>query len=269
MRIFCNMIAIELPTERAVMNDRECEATLVVYGNHGEDVFGRLMAIETLGRFRLGESSTLTLTDTYFDTDPPSLGPAQWALRLRALDEERLLTLKGPAAPGRNGAPTRYERELAFSVEALSEVCDKLRESAIVLKAPVTETPASPEAILLAMGLSVLQRRTTRRWVRLLYQEERPQLFGEMALDRVEYAFLSGTVVHYEVEVESLVESGDRLVMDVVNEIATTCPGAARRWDYGKLVTGRILQEAGRTGRLRCREGILKEEDYERMERSM
>jgi hypothetical protein len=64
-----------------------------------------------------------------------------------------------------------------------------------------------------------------------------------MAIDSVTYTFGKQKILHYEVELESKMRGGANVVKAVSENLLKMFDPALRRWDYGKLATGKAIQK--------------------------
>jgi hypothetical protein len=179
--------------------------------------------LEGVDRFELRARATQRIRDTYLDTGEGTLGAARVAVRVRELDGRPLLTLKADAV--RSGlASERLELEAPWSAGAMGAALEELRRRGIELPDPPEGAGAGePLADLGGLGLRPTQLRETTRTPRDVL--ERGGLETEQAL------------------LEALAEG---------------FPGELRPWPYGKLATGRAVEQLLAAGRL---EGLLGPDD--------
>src|SRR5215813_2071771 len=83
----------------------EAETTLVILADPPEPLADAVAALTELDGYSLLHAPDVAIRDRYFDTPRGDLAAQGVNLRLRQLDEQRLLTIKGPPRVGRSGVP--------------------------------------------------------------------------------------------------------------------------------------------------------------------
>jgi len=234
---------------------REIAGVLLVCADDQEAAGRKVAGLEGVDRFELRARATQRIRDTYLDTGEGALGAARVAVRVRELDGRPLLTLK--ANPVRSGlAAERLELEAPWSAEALQSMLEELRRHGVQLPDPPEGTGAGePLADLAGLGLHPTQRRHTTRTPRDV--RERGTDGGpvaELTIDDVAYQLPAGTARLLEVEVEAKAGGGLGTVQALLRALAEVFPDDLRPWPYGKLATGRAVEQLLAAGRL---EGLL------------
>ena len=234
---------------------REVEGVLLVSADDQEAVGRKVAALERVDRFELRALATRRIRDTYLDTGDGVLGAAQVALRVRELDGRPLLTLKADAV--RSGlAGERLELEAPWSAETLGVVLEELGRRGVRLPGPPAAAGAGePLADLGTLGLRPTQVRETTRTPREVRERGRDAgPVAELTVDDVGYRLPAGTARLIEVEVEAKGSGGLETVQALLGALAEGFPGELRPWPYGKLATGRAVEQLLAAGRL---EGLL------------
>ena len=235
---------------------REVEGVLLVRADDQDAAGGRVAALEAVGRFDLRARPPQRIRDTYLDTGDGALSAARVAFRVRELDGRPLLTLK--ADPVRSGlAAERLELEAPWSAEALRAVLEELGRRGIELVDPPGGAGAGePLADLSGLGLHPTLVRDTTRTPRdvLARGREAAGPVAELTVDDVGYQLPTGSARLLEVEVEAKGQGGLETVQVLLAALAEGFPGALRPWPYGKLATGRAVEQLLAAGRL---EGLL------------
>ena len=234
---------------------REVEGVLLVSADDQEGAGRRVGALERVDRFELRPRPTRRIRDVYLDTGDGDLAGAQVAFRVRELDGRPLLTLK--SNPVRAGlASERLELEAPWSAEALRRMLAELRRHGVQLPdAPEGTEAGEPLADLAGIGLRPTQRRHTTRTPRDV--RERGTDGGpvaELTIDDVAYQLPAGTARLLEVEVEAKGGGGLETVQALLGALAEVFSDDLRPWPYGKLATGRAVEQLLAAGRL---EGLL------------
>jgi hypothetical protein len=239
---------------------REVEGVLLVCADDPEAAGRKVAGLEGVDRFELRARATQRIRDTYLDTAEGALGAARVAFRVRELDGRPLLTLKADAV--RSGlAGERLELEAPWSAEALGSVLEELRRRGVRLPDPPEGAGAGePLADLGGLGLRPTQVRETTRTPRDVLERGRPDAgpVAELTVDDVGYRLPAGTARLLEVEVEAKGAGGLATVQALLGALAEGFPGELRPWPYGKLATGRAVEQLLAAGRL---EGLLGPDD--------
>lgn len=237
---------------------REVEVALIVSARDPDGVMRRIGQLRRLAGHPLEELATQELEDTYHDLPGGELGARRIALRVRRVDGAVLLTVK--AERTRGGFPSdRTELEAPWSPEFLESARGLLERSGIDL--PGVAFSDHPTETLTALGLVVVQRRSTRRERRAVHGHGGAAL-AELALDSVAYDGPGGAIRLFQVEVEARSPEADLpgLAGALVHEFP-----ALRPWPYGKLPTGLAIVDAA--GPLELgRDGALLPQALERLE---
>ena len=253
---------------------REVEGVLLVTADDQAAAGDRVAALEAVDRFQLRPRPARRIRDVYIDTDDGALAGSRVAFRLREQDGRPLLTLKADVV--RSGlASERLELEAPWSAEALQAALEELRRRGVELPtpppegsgqprkgAPVGQGPGAgePLADLAGLGLHPTQTRETTRTPRDVVERDDPGAgpVAELTLDDVAYQLPAGRARLLEVEVEAKGPGGMETVQSVLGALAERFPDDLRPWPYGKLVTGRAVEQLLASGRL---EGLLDGED--------
>jgi CYTH domain len=259
---------------------REVEGVLLVRADDQEAAARRVARLEAVDRFDLRPRPAQRIRDTYLDTADGDLAARRVAFRVRELDGRPLLTLK--ADPVRSGlAAERLELEAPWSAEALAAVLEELRRRGVQLADPPEgagahgdwrltggRTAAStsareasigagePLADLSGLGLRPTQVRDTTRTPRDVLERGREAAgpVAELTVDDVGYQLPTGSARLLEVEVEAKGPGGMATVQALLAALAEGFPEELRPWPYGKLATGRAVEQLLAAGRL---EGLL------------
>jgi len=234
---------------------REVEGVLLVSADDQEGAGRRVGALERVDRFELRPRPTQRIRDVYLDTGDGDLAGAQVAFRVRELDGRPLLTLK--ADPVRSGlAAERLELEAPWSAEALQSMLEELRRHGVQLPDPPEGTGAGePLADLAGLGLHPTQRRHTTRTPRDVRERGTDGApVAELTIDDVAYQLPAGTARLLEVEVEAKGGGGLETVQALLGALTEVFSDDLRPWPYGKLATGRAVEQLLAAGRL---EGLL------------
>ena len=235
---------------------REVEGVLLVCADDQEAAAGKVAGLEAVDRFELRPRPAQRIRDVYLDTADGALAAARVAFRVRELDGQRLLTLK--ADPVRSGlAAERLELEAPWSAGALGTALEELRRRGIELPDPPDGAgTGEPLADLGGLGLRPTQTRETTRTPRDVLEGDDAAAgpVAELTVDDVGYRLPAGTARLLEVEVEAKGPGGMETVNDLLEALAAAFPDDLVPWPYGKLATGRAVEQLLADGRL---DGLL------------
>jgi hypothetical protein len=236
----------------------EIEAALIVYADAPQTVEQRLADLQTLSEFRLLPRAIETIEDIYFDTTDRSLQARLIALRIRRLDGTPLLTMKADSHPALAGED-RLEIESQWSPGALHNVISQLRNRGVgVRDSPGELGSTDPTAVMASLGFEVVQARVTKRTPRdVVTGGAETQPLAELAIDAVTYRFRDGRVRLLEVEVEAKGGGDAQTVERITASLHAAFPSQLRPWPYGKLPTGKAIQELLADGKL---DGLISED---------
>jgi hypothetical protein len=217
----------------------ETETTLVVVADTPEDVADAVAALTELDGFALLPAPDQSIRDRYFDTSEGVLAATGTGLRIRELDDRRLLTIKGPARPGAHGGVTRTEQEEAWPDRAWAVLRAEL---GTVLGVPAAPAASDPVRALEALGLAVVQDRRIARRVRAALPPSGARArVAELAVDAVTFELDGRAVRHHELELEVKAEGGDADTAALARRLERRFAPALRPWHLGKLSTGKAL----------------------------
>ncbi len=216
---------------------REVEVALAVRAESPDRVLHRIAGLEGIDGMTLVSRPTQRLRDRYLDTESSHLGALEYALRIREVDGEARITLKGESKRLASGTD-RLELELPWSPEAGARVLAELRGRGLPVGADVGE--GEPVDALAQAGLRQIQERETLREVRSVQDGTGSEL-AELDLDAVTYRFPHGQARLYEVELEARAAGVD--LAPIAAALRRASPELTE-WPHGKLVTGEALERA-------------------------
>ena len=232
---------------------REVELSLVITADDPESVLRRLARLREVGSYVLHARGSDRIVDHYFDTPDGALRKQGLALRLRTLDGATLIGLKGPRRSASTRTEDRLELEGPFSSEAVEEVARRIGGGRPVAGSTDVDS-ADPDAILeAALGVGLIQRRETVRLLRDVADAREPSgpVLAELALDRVRFEVGSREVRHYEIEIEAKrTGRGTSATRAIAAELVTRHPEELAEWPYGKLPTGKAIEQLLADGKL-------------------
>jgi hypothetical protein len=221
---------------------RETEIALAICADDAARIAKKIAARRTLGAYQLVPRPTQKIRDVYFDTRDQSLQKRKLALRIRELNGDALIALKGPSRANADGVPERLEIEARWSRTALTRVLRELCAHGIVVEMAQRDfAREEPHATLARLGFGVIQDRTTRRQIRHVIPRTAPSKIvdAELAIDAVTYRFGTQRVRLREIEIEA--RRAHARIGDLVRHLETLFQPALRQW-YGKLATGLAIQ---------------------------
>jgi inorganic triphosphatase YgiF len=231
----------------------EIEATLVICSDSPKRVLQELSSLNSLAGFGLVHLEPILMGDTYFDTASADLGSRMIALRLRTVDDQAWIALKGPESLTAWGGVERLELESAWSIRALSVLLSELDSIGLA-----TEVPSSlpddlpPSEAVTSAGFVIVQERGTRRIVRnvTLPNDDPGNIIAELVIDSVRYKIREDVVCHYEIEIEAKSSEAEESIQAMMEELIGSFDSQIRLWKHGKLATGKALEKMADEGLL-------------------
>ncbi len=221
----------------------EIEAKLVISSDSPREIALAIGRLDSLGPWSLRQRPPLSARDRYFDLHDDALGRLGMALRLRWTADSCLITVKGPESEA-TGILERRELERPWTRDALQSVLAYVASRGLQLAIPDNVfSDDDPEVVLEALGLGVVQDRTTDRVRReVVSPDDESVALAELAVDEVEYRVAPRGLKHYEVEIE-LESSADAATLGAISTELQRQWKELRQWPHSKLVTGRAIGE--------------------------
>jgi len=244
-----------------ISNSREIEASLVIWSETPQAVAARIASLTSIANYRLLPRASQLIHDVYLDTHDRALRLRRLALRAREIGGTCWITFKGPVQPtGWAGGVERFEIEVPWSEQAQAMVVEELEARGVNLLKPEGKfDDVHPLDVLADLGMEVVQDRQTSRQLRdIVAVEQAGLVIAELAIDSVVFHFKDRNVRYHEIEVEAKAEGGVTAVEVVIENLITMIGSALRPWDYGKLATGKAIEELLKIGAL---QGLLDMED--------
>ncbi len=190
------------------------------------------------------QQSTISIRDLYWDTSEGTLRRKKISLRLREIDKNILMTIKGGGKLTKWGGVERLEIEVPWSPDGFYRIIDELKSNSIDLPLNIdsfdTEKPAET---FVNLGFKPIQNRETNRKIRNITQNKNTEVLAELAIDTVFYKVKGQIVRHFEIEIESKHKNGHEAVKKVLENLSDMFGSLLRIWTFSKLVTGITLEQ--------------------------
>jgi len=107
-----------------------------------------------------------------------------------------------------------------------------------------------PVKTLKNCGFEVIQRRELWRRSRLVLSNSFGTTLAELSIDWVRYCGTFDYIVHWEVELEALLDSEPTAMAAIIGALLHQFGPALRLWPYSKLATGLVIEELLEAGLL-------------------
>lgn len=229
----------------------EQEVTLVICSEKPEDLEEELEGLTNILGYHLSEEFSQLIDDEYLDSRDGTLAAANWALRIRRVQSGYWITLKGPSRFTEWEGLERVEMEVPWSNEGLAKVLLELGQlESIALAGSGDFDPANPADTMKSLGFRIIQKRRLRRRGKAVSEQKGSPEIAELAIDDVTYQFAAGEILHNEVEIETKAAGGARVVKELAKELLSRYEPELQRWPYGKLATGRAIEQLLVAGKL-------------------
>ena len=230
---------------------REIETTMVVLSNHPEKVVQEIAELDAVGDYLLAPQPSRNIHDVYLDRVDRGLAKKRFVLRIREIDSECLITLKGPPQNTSRGLISRFEMEVPWSPEGLRGILSKLgSEQEIVGVDEDFLKGREPLEVMKSLAFKTIQDRHNYRQIRNVYypSQKESDAFAEMAIDAVTYHFAGQHVRHYEIEIEATGTGKLDEIVEIRDKLISTFDGKLVAWRYGKLTVGIAIQRMLKDG---------------------
>jgi inorganic triphosphatase YgiF len=231
------------------MNDTETEGKLIIVSEEPMMIADRISRLDKIGNYVLGDRLKHKLEDVYFDTERKELSANLISLRIRSVDGQELLTLKGPGEAS-GLSQTRLEIERDWSVDALQTILAAIQGAGIgVSTRGDLPRGSSAEESLSLLGFGVLASRLTQRTSLTVKKTAGAAAFAELDIDDVLFSAQDTKVRHFEIECELKPSGSPEVVDEVLGELRKMF-GCLQPFPFSKLAIGQALTRLSESGRL-------------------
>jgi hypothetical protein len=198
----------------------EREVALLIVSPDAAAVADQVADLTAVAGFALTPGPTHEMHDLSLDTPGGLLAARRLSLRIRAIDTEQVVTLKGPARATPWGGVERLEMEDRWALTGWF-VVDVLR----------------------SLGFGVVQSRETRRRLRRLTRPDDSTDYplAEFAVDAVTFRLRDRCVTLHAIELEVKESAAVDAVAAAAAWLRARYGDVLRPWPYGKLATGRAI----------------------------
>ena len=249
----------------------EIETTLAVCSSEPCEVIKRLAELDSISEYALIPQKSHLIKDTYVDRRDHALESNKLGLRIRDVDGERLIALKGPSRQNEAGVSERLELEFKWSEDGLRRIVEDLSRWGIETQEPRKGLDFErPLPVLSELGFEVIQRREDSREVRNVIRKGDPSnVLAELVIDSLTFNFKGQQAHHKEVEIEAKSEDGVSALRGLTEDLENIFPLDLIVWDHSKLATGLAIQDMAESGILKAvldDHDNLKPEAYSRID---
>lgn len=249
----------------------EIESTLIVCSSEPYEVVKRIAALDSISEYALVPQQAQNIKDTYFDRPDHALESKKIGLRIRVVDGERLITMKGPSKLHETGASERLELELKWSEDGLRSVIDELRRWGVEIEGLRESLDLEhPLRALSELGFEVKQRRENSREVRnVVPQGDSGYVLAELVIDSITFDLTGQQAHHKEVEIEAKSVDGAKLLGSLTEYLKNMFPNDLVPWYHSKLAIGLAVKDLADSGELKAlldEQDSLKPEAYSRID---
>lgn len=217
---------------------QETELKLAICSDSPQSLCEEIGQLKSIAGYDLSVQRSIRLRDRYLDTTDGAFSNRRWAIRIRTIGSNHYIAMKGPAVTNKYGILDRPEIEGKWSRDMLNEIAEQALEIGIELpSSDTTFNEHEPLSILTELGLSIVQDRETIRQIRLIAGQKGDGAV-EMALDHVKYQVQEHTINHFEIELESMSCSGEKIILSISQRLLGLYGNDLRKWSYNKFVLG-------------------------------
>ncbi len=231
--------------QRKSILTQEEELTLLIVSETPEAVVEDVARLTRMDGFSLIARETRIIRDVYYDRSDGLLSRKGWVLRIRDVNSELLVTLKGPPTRAEWGGVQRLEFEAPWSRESFESTINFLAMSGISLQEEGREPDLSdPYGTVESMGFRAIQDRETIRRVReiVVADDDSSGPIGELVIDSVTYHFPGMNVGHFELELEAGTTNTANLIGNLARFLLESFGSVLRPWNMGKTATGKRVE---------------------------
>ncbi|HET7405459.1 MAG TPA: CYTH domain-containing protein [Candidatus Bathyarchaeia archaeon] len=239
----------------------ETEVVLIIK-DRAEQTAKAIADLSIIADYRLTHRRSLTIHDTYFDTDSKYFAKNRITFRIRQSSHGAILSVKSSPQKLARGGASRVESEHPWSYGSLARVSEELgleTPDRMIFK----QSARSPLKVLTKAGFEIIQDRLTQRKSRdlVVFRKGKSFRFAELAIDGVTYIFRKGRVRLIELEIEAKAPGALPRIRRVVDCLLSDYP-SLQVWAHGKFLTGlainrllrkRSLSDLSRQGLVRTR----------------
>jgi len=258
-------------SEANLRGSTEVEAVLIIKRDF-DAVLQELTNLRSILTYKLEPGPSRTIRDRYFDTSDRRLRKRGANLRIREIDGSFFISVKTHARRTLRGAVARREVEAPWSRQMLLSLVKDLELEGDLALTDRQFSDTAPIAAIEAIGLQLVQDRETKREVRNIRSEVKPNLvLAELAIDQVTYHIGSGNISIFELEVEEKARGSSSVIRDVTNALLHAYRPSVQKWSHGKFVTGLAIQRLLETepADILVEQGRLKPEAFDRIDQSV
>lgn len=232
----------------------ESEVTFIITSGSDDDVLAKIKSLKSIGEYLFSPIQQQNIEDIYLDTEESSLKAHHFALRIRILNDQTFITLKGLDQPNQWGGINRMEIEEPWSQASLENIHSKLKDEGVMI--PYEKhffVQDNPIATITNMQLLVIQKRDTHRTkkdIAIDTIDDSPGKFAELAIDSCKYYVRNNTIKHLEIELEMTSNLYQTHQVPLVNNFMNRYKPIMQIWPHNKLSTGKAINHLYSTGEL-------------------
>jgi inorganic triphosphatase YgiF len=238
----------------------EIEAKLLITAQDPSAFLKRIARETSILNYQLIKYGRKHIRDIYLDTAAFALKNQRLALRLRKMNNDYFLTLKGKTKISDWGVE-RLEVELPWSASSIREIKEILAANNAPLNLTENLTDIrNPLEYLQRSNLKIIQDRKTTRLIRTVVLPQYPnEILVELALDTVTYQLTGQIILQAEIELEAKSTEGLEAVRQIKEHFLQQYPQQLRIWTISKLSTGMLIEQLHHEGILKQ---FLSNQDY-------
>ena len=225
--------------------EREIESSIIIYGESPEKNIKRLSGLKRIGNYYLSGESTQLIHDIYFDTNSNDLLKGGFGLRIRNINEEVKITLKGNSKRTNWGGVQRMQIERDWGKRGWLHVIAHLKKKIAHLKIEDRFADSLNAVTMLQQaGFKIIQERKNKRVSRFVCAEKECVVrIAELAVDSLTFILKDSEIYSFEVEIELKQNDNLNILKSLMDELLILFAPNAQVWEFSKLSTGRAMQQ--------------------------
>ncbi len=223
----------------------ELETKIAVISRFPLKTLKELQSLKQISHYKLLKGKIFHIRDIYFDSATNELRKAEFALRIRNINHQFLLTLKGKSQISNTGAVKRLEVEDIWSYPTFTKIMYLLRKQKVLSElGEIKFFHGDPINTLKNYNLFIIHDRQSLRHQRFIKKKLLDnKSHAELVIDSVAFRVKNKMIYHHEVEIELQTLTETDLLNSLTSSLLKIFPEDLQIWTYNKLETGIAIEK--------------------------